>query len=141
MFDTQHFLSVKYSHCVGPVGLEGSTQFCYDALCFCELLMGKECLWGMMNNNFVLFLVLQIVIWFIMPLNGSSPTHANHSISLIIMVQYLPRLCVIFPLNSKIIRNTGVVAKTAWSGAAYNLLLYLLASHVSSAPCKRHLPS
>lgn len=87
----------------------------------------------MMNSNFVLFLVLQIVIWFIMPLNGSSATHANHAISLIIMLQYVPRLLVIFPLNSKIIRNTGVVAKTAWSGAAYNLLLYLLAGHVSSA--------
>ncbi|KAF3630674.1 putative cyclic nucleotide-gated ion channel 18 [Capsicum annuum] len=72
----------------------------------------------------------QIVIWFIMPLNGSSATHANHAITLIIMIQYVPRLCVIFPLNAKIIRNTGVVAKTAWSGAAYNLLLYLLASHV-----------
>ncbi|XP_049396882.1 probable cyclic nucleotide-gated ion channel 16 [Solanum stenotomum] len=75
----------------------------------------------------------QIVIWFIMPLNGSSPSHANHSISLIIMLQYVPRLLVIFPLNSKIIKNTGVVAKTAWSGAAYNLLLYLLASHVLGA--------
>ncbi|XP_075112829.1 putative cyclic nucleotide-gated ion channel 16 [Nicotiana tabacum] len=75
----------------------------------------------------------QIVIWFIMPLNGSSATHANHAISLIIMLQYVPRLLVIFPLNSKIIRNTGVVAKTAWSGAAYNLLLYLLAGHVLGA--------
>ncbi|KAJ8553796.1 hypothetical protein K7X08_024474 [Anisodus acutangulus] len=75
----------------------------------------------------------QFVIWFIMPLNGSSATHANHAISLIIMLQYVPRLLVIFPLNAKIIRNTGVVAKTAWSGAAYNLLLYLLASHVLGA--------
>ncbi|TMW92660.1 hypothetical protein EJD97_012737 [Solanum chilense] len=75
----------------------------------------------------------QIVIWFIMPLNGSSPSHANHSISLIIMLQYVPRFLVIFPLNSKIIKNTGVVAKTAWSGAGYNLLLYLLASHVLGA--------
>ncbi|KAK6117115.1 hypothetical protein DH2020_049160 [Rehmannia glutinosa] len=30
----------------------------------------------------------------------------------------------------RIIKNTGVVAKTAWTGAAYNLILYLLASHV-----------
>lgn len=104
-----------------------------------------------MNCIFLMFLVLQIVIWFIMPLNGSSPSHANHSISLIIMLQYVPRFLVIFPLNSKIIKNTGVVAKTAWSGAGYNLLLYLLASHVSSAvsdfffllsePCKRLLLS
>lgn len=35
-----------------------------------------------------------------------------------------------FPLSSQIIKATGVVTKTAWAGAAYNLLLYMLASHV-----------
>ncbi|CAH9143831.1 unnamed protein product [Cuscuta epithymum] len=76
----------------------------------------------------------QIIIWFIMPLK-KSPTaaHANHAITLVIMLQYVPKLLVIFPLNWKIIKNTGVVAKTAWSGAAYNLLLYMLASHVLGA--------
>nr|GMC63503.1 probable cyclic nucleotide-gated ion channel 16 [Ipomoea batatas]GMC69837.1 probable cyclic nucleotide-gated ion channel 16 [Ipomoea batatas]GMC72214.1 probable cyclic nucleotide-gated ion channel 16 [Ipomoea batatas]GMC74388.1 probable cyclic nucleotide-gated ion channel 16 [Ipomoea batatas] len=76
----------------------------------------------------------QILIWFIMPLK-KSPTaaHANHAITLVIMLQYVPKLLVIFPLNWKIIKNTGVVAKTAWSGAAYNLLLYMLASHVLGA--------
>ncbi|CAH9095742.1 unnamed protein product [Cuscuta epithymum] len=69
-----------------------------------------------------------------MPLK-KSPTaaHANHAITLVIMLQYVPKLLVIFPLNWKIIKNTGVVAKTAWSGAAYNLLLYMLASHVLGA--------
>lgn len=56
--------------------------------------------------------------------------HVNHAISLLIILQYIPRLIVIFPLNWRIIKNTGVVAKTAWTGAAYNLILYLLASHV-----------
>lgn len=58
--------------------------------------------------------------------------HVNHAISLLIILQYIPRLIVIFPLNWRIIKNTGVVAKTAWTGAAYNLILYLLASHVST---------
>lgn len=56
---------------------------------------------------------------------------SNHYINLVIIVQFIPRLCIIFPLNSKIIKNTGVAAKTEWSGAAYNLLLFMLVSHVS----------
>ncbi|KAK2985282.1 hypothetical protein RJ640_009795, partial [Escallonia rubra] len=42
-------------------------------------------------------------------------------------------LYLIFPLSSQIIKATGVVTKTAWAGAAYNLLLYMLASHVIGA--------
>lgn len=63
-----------------------------------------------------------------------SPTaaHANHSISLVIILQYIPRLFVIFPLNQRITKTTGVIAKTAWAGAAYYIMLYMLASHVSN---------
>lgn len=49
----------------------------------------------------------------------------------IIIFQYLPRLYLIFPLSSQIVKTTGVVTETAWAGAAYNLMLYMLASHVS----------
>lgn len=49
----------------------------------------------------------------------------------VILFQYLPRLYLIFPLTSQIVEATGVVTETAWAGAAYNLLLYMLASHVS----------
>ncbi|KAL7111588.1 hypothetical protein ACP275_05G098900 [Erythranthe tilingii] len=76
----------------------------------------------------------QCVAWGVMPFTKSSTSaHVNHAISLLIILQYIPRLIVIFPLNWRIIKNTGVVAKTAWTGAAYNLLLYLLASHVLGA--------
>ncbi|KAK9278101.1 hypothetical protein L1049_027659 [Liquidambar formosana] len=76
----------------------------------------------------------QIVIWFVIPA-ATNPTanNANHTLSLIVLIQYVPRLFLIFPLNRRIIKTTGVVAKTAWSGAAYNLLLYMLASHVLGA--------
>ncbi|KAF4356395.1 hypothetical protein F8388_013260 [Cannabis sativa] len=46
---------------------------------------------------------------------------------------YLPRLFLIFPLSSQIVKATGVVTETAWAGAAYNLILYMLASHVLGA--------
>ncbi|KAJ4961130.1 hypothetical protein NE237_021040 [Protea cynaroides] len=76
----------------------------------------------------------QIVIWFIMPaVRNSSTDHANNTLALIVLFQYVPRLFLIFPLNRRIIKNTGVVARTAWAGAAYNLLLYMLASHVLGA--------
>ncbi|XVE54936.1 hypothetical protein DITRI_Ditri03aG0121600 [Diplodiscus trichospermus] len=73
----------------------------------------------------------QIVIWFIIPA-AKSPTaaHANHTLSFIVLIQYVPRFFIMFPINRRIIKTTGVVAKTAWSGAVYNLLLYMLASHI-----------
>jgi len=35
------------------------------------------------------------------------------------------------PLTSELKRTAGVFAETAWAGAVYYLLLYMLASHVS----------
>ncbi|KAM7459668.1 hypothetical protein LguiA_036662 [Lonicera macranthoides] len=76
----------------------------------------------------------QIVIWFIIPASRSSRAdHTNNALVLIVLLQYVPRLYLIFPLSSKIIKTTGLVTKTAWAGAAYNLLLYMLASHVLGA--------
>lgn len=74
---------------------------------------------------------MQMVIWFIIPATRrSQPDHKNNALALIVLLQYVPRLYLIFPLSSQIIKATGVVTKTAWAGAAYNLLLYMLASHV-----------
>lgn len=38
-----------------------------------------------------------------------------------------------YPLNRQIVKTTGAITKTAWAGAAYNLILYMLASHVLGA--------
>ncbi|KAA0035134.1 hypothetical protein IC582_003737 [Cucumis melo] len=76
----------------------------------------------------------QFVIWFIIPATRSRLTdHKNNALALIVLLQYIPRLYLIFPLSSEIIKANGVVTKTAWAGAAYNLLLYMLASHVLGA--------
>jgi hypothetical protein len=48
----------------------------------------------------------------------------------LIFFQYLSRLYLIFPLSYQIVKTNGVVMETAWAGAAYNLMLYMLASHV-----------
>lgn len=74
---------------------------------------------------------LQFVIWFIIPaVKSATANRTNNTLALIVLIQYVPRLFVIFPLNARIVKTTGVVTKTAWAGAAYNLLLYMLASHV-----------
>ncbi|XP_030448796.1 probable cyclic nucleotide-gated ion channel 14 [Syzygium oleosum] len=76
----------------------------------------------------------QIVIWFIIPaIKSSHSDHTTNTLVLIVLLQYVPRLYLIFPLSSQLIKATGVVTKTAWAGAAYNLVLYMLASHVLGA--------
>lgn len=76
--------------------------------------------------------VFQVLIWIVIPnLNGSTMTNTKNVLRFIIIFQYIPRLFLIFPLSSQIVKATGVVTETAWAGAAYNLMLYMLASHVS----------
>lgn len=73
----------------------------------------------------------QMLIWVVIPhLGGSTIIRAKNITRFNIIFQYFLRLCLIFPLSSQIIKATGVVMETAWAGAAYNLMLYMLASHV-----------
>ncbi|XVF60344.1 hypothetical protein PTKIN_Ptkin08bG0037600 [Pterospermum kingtungense] len=105
-----------------------------------ELVMdAREIAMRYLKKDFVIDLAAtlplpQFVIWVVIPFTRNSRAdHANNTLALIVLLQYIPRLFLIFPLNQRIIKSTGVVAKTAWAGAAYNLLLYLLASHVLGA--------
>ncbi|KAF3454981.1 hypothetical protein FNV43_RR05429 [Rhamnella rubrinervis] len=76
----------------------------------------------------------QVLIWMVIPnLSGSTMTNTKNFLRFIIIFQYIPRLFLIYPLSSQIVKATGVVTETAWAGAAYNLMLYMLASHVLGA--------
>ncbi|KAI3450582.1 hypothetical protein Pfo_007247 [Paulownia fortunei] len=76
----------------------------------------------------------QVLIWAIIPnLRGSTMTNTKNVLRFIIIFQYIPRLFLIYPLSSQIVKATGVVTETAWAGAAYNLMLYMLASHILGA--------
>ncbi|CAI0452967.1 unnamed protein product [Linum tenue] len=76
----------------------------------------------------------QVLIWLIIPnLAGSTMANTKNVLRFIIIFQYIPRLYLIFPLSSQIVKATGFVTETAWAGAAYNLMLYMLASHVLGA--------
>ena len=73
------------------------------------------------------------MIWFVIPnLDGSTTKNTKNVLRFSIIFQYLPRLFLIFPLSSQIVKTSGVMMETAWAGAAYNLVLYMLVSHVSN---------
>lgn len=74
---------------------------------------------------------LQFVVWIVIPkMNESATANRKNILRFSIIFQYLPRLFQIFPLSRQIVTATGVITETAWAGAAYNLVLYMLASHV-----------
>ncbi|KAJ3678401.1 hypothetical protein LUZ60_002204 [Juncus effusus] len=76
----------------------------------------------------------QILLWGLMPaIKSSNYNIKNTTFGLVLIFQYIFRMYLIVPLSNKIIKAAGVVAKTAWGGAAYNLLLYMLASHITGA--------
>lgn len=92
------------------------------------------------KHSFLIHLIfVQFVIWFVIPATSPRTDQNNNALALIVLLQYVPRLYLIFPLSSEIIKATGVVTKTAWAGAAYNLLLYMLASHVCKLIIVPHL--
>lgn len=48
----------------------------------------------------------------------------------VIFIQYVPRIWRIYPLYKQVTATSGIFTETAWAGAAFNLFLYMLASHV-----------
>jgi hypothetical protein len=85
-------------------------------------------------NLFLSFLkIVQIVVWrFLQNSEGSDVLATKQALFFIVLLQYFPRFLRILPLTSELKRTAGVFAETAWAGAACYLLLYMLASHVSS---------
>lgn len=76
----------------------------------------------------------QIVVWrFLQSSKGSDVLTTKQALLFIILLQYIPRFIRIIPLTSELKRTAGVIAETAWAGAAYYLLLYMLASHIVGA--------
>uniref|UniRef100_A0A0D6QT61 Cyclic nucleotide-binding domain-containing protein n=1 Tax=Araucaria cunninghamii TaxID=56994 RepID=A0A0D6QT61_ARACU len=76
----------------------------------------------------------QAVIWIFIPkMTGSAALVTKNALRFIVFFQYFPRFFRIYPLSSEVVKTAGVFTETAWAGAAYNLLLYILASHVLGA--------
>ncbi|XP_023640931.1 probable cyclic nucleotide-gated ion channel 3 isoform X2 [Capsella rubella] len=73
----------------------------------------------------------QIVVLAIVPkVARPSSLVAKEMLKWVIFCQYIPRIARIYPLSKEVTRTSGLVTETAWAGAALNLFLYMLASHV-----------
>ncbi|CAL5204036.1 unnamed protein product [Lathyrus oleraceus] len=76
----------------------------------------------------------QVVILFIIPkMRGSESLNTKNLLKFIVFFQYVPRFVRIAPLYKEVTRTSGILTETAWAGAAFNLFLYMLASHVLGA--------
>ncbi|GJT86330.1 probable cyclic nucleotide-gated ion channel 5 [Tanacetum coccineum] len=76
----------------------------------------------------------QIFIWrYMRNYSGSDVLSTKQALFFVVLLQYIPRFARIVPLTSELKRTAGVIAESAWAGAAYYLLLYMLASHIVGA--------
>ncbi|XP_057531322.1 cyclic nucleotide-gated ion channel 1-like [Amaranthus tricolor] len=76
----------------------------------------------------------QMSVLIIFPkLMGGGRLTSKGLLKLVIFIQYIPRFIRIFPLYKGVARTSGIITETAWAGAALNLFLYMLASHVFGA--------
>ncbi|KAL0009416.1 hypothetical protein SO802_010918 [Lithocarpus litseifolius] len=76
----------------------------------------------------------QVVRFLIIPsMKTEVPLVMKEMLKSVIFSQYVPRLLRIYPLYVEVTRTSGIITQTAWAGAAYNLSLYMLASHVVGA--------
>ncbi|KAK9910203.1 hypothetical protein M0R45_034174 [Rubus argutus] len=77
----------------------------------------------------------QAVVFIVIPAikNHPVPLAAKNLLKFVIVCQYVPRLIRICPLYKEVTRTSGFLTETAWAAAAFNLVLYMLASHVVGA--------
>ncbi|RDX82132.1 Cyclic nucleotide-gated ion channel 1, partial [Mucuna pruriens] len=76
----------------------------------------------------------QVVILVIIPkMSGFKSLNTKNLLKFVVFFQYVPRLLRIVPLYKEVTRTSGILTETAWAGAAFNLFLYMLASHVVGA--------
>lgn len=78
----------------------------------------------------------QIVVWRYLHISdGPDVLTTKNALVWVVLVQYIPRLFRIFPVTTDLKRTAGVFIATAWAGAAYYLLWFMLAGHVSGSLC------
>ncbi|XP_016433142.2 cyclic nucleotide-gated ion channel 1-like [Nicotiana tabacum] len=76
----------------------------------------------------------QVVILVVIPkLRGARSLNTKNLLKFVVFFQYIPRLLRVYPLYKEVTRTSGILTETAWAGAAFNLFLYMLASHVLGA--------
>ncbi|KAL9258177.1 putative cyclic nucleotide-gated ion channel 5 [Drosera capensis] len=74
-----------------------------------------------------------VTLKYLLRSQGSDVLTTKQALLWIIIFQFVPRFLRMLPLTSELKRTSGVFAETAWAGAVYYLLLYMLASHIVGA--------
>ncbi|KAK3140260.1 hypothetical protein QOZ80_5AG0398250 [Eleusine coracana subsp. coracana] len=74
----------------------------------------------------------QVAIWHFLydKRKGADQLPTKKALFFTVLSQCIPRLARFYPITSELKRTTGVFAETAYGGAAFYLLLYMLASHM-----------
>ncbi|XP_008234764.1 PREDICTED: cyclic nucleotide-gated ion channel 1-like [Prunus mume] len=90
-------------------------------------------LWFLLDILVILPLPQVVVIFIIPRLNDSRVFNATKSLNFIVILQYVLRVLRISSWLKKATRTSGILAETAGAKAAFNLFLYMLASHVVGA--------
>ncbi|KAI5595836.1 hypothetical protein POPTR_003G183000v4 [Populus trichocarpa] len=77
----------------------------------------------------------QIVVWKYLnnKKKGSEVLATKQALLIIVFLQYIPRFARFLPLGSDLKKTAGSFAESAFAGAAYYLLWYMLASHIAGA--------
>ncbi|CAF2083424.1 hypothetical protein F2Q70_00020016 [Brassica cretica] len=76
----------------------------------------------------------QIAVWkFLHGSKGMDVLPTKTALLNIVITQYIPRFVRFIPLTSELKKTAGAFAEGAWAGAAYYLLWYMLASHITGA--------
>ncbi|KAH1073743.1 hypothetical protein J1N35_026071 [Gossypium stocksii] len=81
----------------------------------------------------ILPLPQMVVIIIKSSLRGPVPEITKDLLKTFIFIQYVPRILRIVPLFKEVTTTSGILTKSAWTGAALNLFLYMLASHAVGA--------
>ncbi|CAH9110215.1 unnamed protein product [Cuscuta europaea] len=66
-------------------------------------------------------------------MRGAKSLNTKNLLKFVVFIQYIPRIYRVYPLYKEVTRTSGILTETAWAGAAFNLFLYMLASHALGA--------
>ncbi|XP_050381435.1 putative cyclic nucleotide-gated ion channel 8 [Argentina anserina] len=75
----------------------------------------------------------QIVVFIYLHGNGAAVLTTKQALLYIVSFQLIPRFARLLALNSDLKKSAGSFAETAWAGAAYYMLWFMLAAQVTGA--------
>ncbi|KAK9668252.1 hypothetical protein RND81_13G044900 [Saponaria officinalis] len=74
-----------------------------------------------------------VVLKYLVKAQGKALVETKKSLQELVFIQYIFRFARFYPLTNNLKKTAGVFAESAWLGAAYYLLWYLLSSHIAGA--------